>query len=147
MKKIKFSTTIDQGTAIIEQYVEELKADGKTVLSGEKAFKLHDTYGFPLELTQEMLEENGCSVDIDGFNEHMNQQKETARAARKSAEEDGWAEDNLSVNMEGVTIFTGYEKVVDQGTVKSNSFCKTKCDSCSRRRRGKNILRPNAFLC
>lgn len=115
----KFSTTIDQGTAIIEQYVEELKADGKTVLSGEKAFKLHDTYGFPLELTQEMLEENGCSVDIEGFNEHMNQQKETARAARKSAEEDGWAEDNLSVNMEGATIFTGYEKVVDQGTVKA----------------------------
>ncbi|MBN7772537.1 alanine--tRNA ligase [Clostridium aminobutyricum] len=115
----KFSTTIDQGTAIIAQYVEELKAEGQTVLSGEKVFKLHDTYGFPLELTQEILEENGCSVDIEEFDEHMNKQKETARAARKSAEEDGWAEDNLSVSMEGTTEFTGYEKVTDQGVVKA----------------------------
>ena len=50
----KFASTIDQGENIIAQYVEELKKDGKTVLDGEKAFKLYDTYGFPLELTEEI---------------------------------------------------------------------------------------------
>ncbi|MBK5247538.1 MAG: alanine--tRNA ligase, partial [Peptostreptococcaceae bacterium] len=89
----KFSQTIDQGTNIINDYVKELKKTGEPILDGEKAFKLYDTYGFPLELTQEILEENGCSVDVEGFNENMQQQKQMARAARKSEDEEGWAED------------------------------------------------------
>ena len=75
----KFASTIDQGEAIISEYVQELKASGKTVLDGEKAFKLYDTYGFPLELTEEILAENGMTADTDGFNDNMNRQKEQGR--------------------------------------------------------------------
>lgn len=114
----KFSATIDQGTAIIQEYVKELKDAGKTMLSGDKVFKLYDTYGFPLELTQEILEENGCTADVDGFNEHMMHQKEQARAARKADEDEGWSDDAvLFIGMEP-TEFTGYETLSDQGAVK-----------------------------
>jgi len=113
----KFSQTIDQGTNIINEYVKELKNTEKTILDGERAFKLYDTYGFPLELTQEILEENGCSVDVEGFNENMQQQKQMARAARKSEDEEGWAEDESELVFEGNSVFTGYLKVADTGTV------------------------------
>ena len=112
----KFSSTIDQGTAIIADYVEELKKAGKTELSGENVFKLYDTYGFPLELTQEILAENGCTADIEGFNEHMIHQKEQARAARKSTDDVAW-EEALEFDFEEGTNFTGYEKLTDEGTV------------------------------
>jgi len=115
----KFSVTIDQGTAIISDHIDELKASKKTVLEGEKVFKLYDTFGFPLELTQEILEENGCSADVDGFNEHMLRQKETARAARKNQAEEGWADSAIDYAFDGNTEFTGYEKIADNALVKS----------------------------
>lgn len=112
----KFRSTIDQGNHIIQGYVNELKAEGKSVLSGEKVFKLYDTYGFPLELTEEILAENGCTADVDGFKKHMNIQIETARAARKSVEA-GWDEENLSFAEISETIFNGYEKLADDATI------------------------------
>ncbi|MGN0710680.1 MAG: alanine--tRNA ligase, partial [Anaerovoracaceae bacterium] len=112
----KFSATIDQGTAIIAEYVEELKKEGKSELSGEKVFKLYDTFGFPLELTQEILAENGCTADIEGFNANMLHQKETARAARKSTDEVAW-EEAIEFDFDEKTQFTGYEKLSDEGTV------------------------------
>lgn len=112
----KFRSTIDQGNHIILGYVNELKAEGKTELSGEKVFKLYDTYGFPLELTEEILAENDCTADVPGFKEHMQIQVETARAARKSVEA-GWDEDNLSFSEISETIFNGYEKLTDTATV------------------------------
>ena len=115
----KFSEAIDQGTAIISEYIDELKASGKTVLDGEKVFKLYDTFGFPLELTQEILEENGCSADVDGFNENMLHQKETARAARKNQAEEGWADNATDYGFDGSTEFTGYEKTKDKAHVKA----------------------------
>ncbi|MCQ4635850.1 alanine--tRNA ligase [Anaerovorax odorimutans] len=115
----KFSSTIDQGSSIIEEYVKEMKAAGETVLDGEKVFKLHDTYGFPLELTQEILEEQGCKADVEGFNKHMEHQKELARAAQRSKEDAGWEEAATDYVFEGSTVFTGYDTVVDTGTVKA----------------------------
>lgn len=112
----KFAQTIDLGTNIINDYVKELKNTKKSILDGEIVFKLYDTYGFPLELTQEILEENGCSADVEGFNKNMQQQKQMARAARKSGDEEGWADENEFV-FEGDTVFSGYTKVVDTGTV------------------------------
>ncbi len=123
----KFSATIDQGSSIIEEYVAEMKAQGKTVLDGEKVFKLHDTYGFPLELTQEILEEQGCQADVEGFAAHMEQQKEQARAARKSQEGAGW-KDSVDFVFEGSTEFTGYDKVVDTGVVKAMFWDKKPLD-------------------
>lgn len=114
----KFSTTIDQGTAIIHEYVKDLKDVNETVLSGEKVFKLYDTYGFPLELTQEILEENGCSADVDGFNENMLHQKEQARAARKSEEDAGWTDDAVMFIGQEPTEFKGYDTLSCEALVK-----------------------------
>lgn len=114
----KFSTTIDQGTAIIHDYIKELNAASQTILSGDKVFKLYDTYGFPLELTQEILDENGCAADVEGFNEHMLHQKEQARAARKSDEDEGWSDDATMFSGLEDTIFIGYETLSGKASVK-----------------------------
>ena len=114
----KFSTTIDQGTAIIHDYVKELKDADQTILSGEKVFKLYDTYGFPIELTQEILEENGCKADVDGFNENMLHQKEQARAARKSDEDEGWSDDAVLFTGQEPTEFVGYDTLSSEAAVK-----------------------------
>lgn len=79
----KFNKTIDQGLAMLSELEEKMAAEGRTVMDGEDAFRLYDTYGFPLDLTKEILEEKEFSVDEDGFNAAMQKQKETARKARK----------------------------------------------------------------
>ena len=106
----RFQTTIDQGLNILNEYIETLKAENKTVLNGENAFRLYDTYGFPLELTVEILDEQKMTVDEDEFREQMLQQRERARTARGSGEELGWAQDvlgQLSKDIE--TEFVGYD--------------------------------------
>lgn len=112
----KFAATIDQGENIIVQYVEELKKDGKTVLDGEKAFKLYDTYGFPLELTEEILAENGMSADTEGFAENMRLQKEQGRRCRKNTECEAWKENKNFVDVPE-TAFTGYDNLTDTAKV------------------------------
>lgn len=78
-----FNKNIDQGLVILSDLESRLVKEGKTCLDGEDAFRLYDTYGFPIDLTNEILEEKGFTVDMDGFNNAMNKQKETARGARK----------------------------------------------------------------
>ena len=78
-----FNKTIDQGLVILSDLESRLVKEGKTCLDGEDAFRLYDTYGFPIDLTNEILEEKGFTVDMDGFNNAMNKQKETARGARQ----------------------------------------------------------------
>ena len=78
----KFNKTIDQGLNILADMEAELKKDNLKVLSGEDAFKLNDTYGFPIDLTKEILEEKGITIDEDGFEVAMQKQKETARNSR-----------------------------------------------------------------
>ena len=112
----KFASTIDQGENIIAQYVEELKKDGKTVLDGEKAFKLYDTYGFPLELTEEILAENDMSADTQGFAEKMRHQKEQGRRCRKNTECEAWKENKNLVDVPE-TQFTGYDTASDTARV------------------------------
>jgi len=81
----RFSETIDQGLSILKTYMDELADSKETVLSGEKAFKLYDTYGFPLDLTLEILEEKGLKVDEEGFKNEMEVQRERARSAREES--------------------------------------------------------------
>ena len=114
----KFASTIDQGMRIINGYIDELKTSGNTVLDGEKAFKLHDTYGFPIDLTREIMEEAGYTVDIDGFENEMQQQKKRSQVEQEM-EGAGWEEAIADYALEGKTEFTGYEKVVDTGIVKA----------------------------
>ncbi len=79
----KFSKTLDQGLSILNDMIETLTKEGKTVLSGADTFKLYDTYGFPVDLTGEILEEKGYSADLDGFKACMEEQRVKARTARK----------------------------------------------------------------
>lgn len=80
----KFNRTIDQGLSILKDMEEAMHKEGKTILSGEDAFKLYDTYGFPLDLTKEILEEKNITIDEDGFKAAMQKQREAARTARKT---------------------------------------------------------------
>lgn len=82
LEEEKFNKTIDQGLSILSEMEEALQVAGSKTLSGEDAFKLYDTYGFPIDLTEEILEEKGFTVDMDGFKKAMEVQKETARNAR-----------------------------------------------------------------
>ena len=79
----KFDKTIDQGLSILNEMKDTMKKENKTVLDGKDAFKLYDTYGFPIDLTEEILQESNLTLDEDGFNSAMKEQKEKARKARK----------------------------------------------------------------
>ena len=79
----KFNKTIDQGLAILNDMMDEMKESGQKELSGENTFKLYDTYGFPVDLTQEILEEKGFSYDEAAFKACMEEQRTKARNARK----------------------------------------------------------------
>lgn len=108
----KFNKTIDQGLSILSDMVSEMKNNGKTVLSGEDAFKLYDTYGFPADLTAEILEESGFTYDKDGFATCMEEQRNKARAGRKvtnymGADATIYEELDLSISTE----FVGYDKL------------------------------------
>ncbi len=113
----KFSKTIDQGMAVLLADVEELKASGAKVLSGDKVFRLYDTFGFPIELTQEILSEQGFGVDEAGFQANMEKQKETARSARRSDMDEGWADEAALYADLPATEFLGYEQLEAEATV------------------------------
>lgn len=107
----KFNKTIDQGLSILAQLQESMEVKGEKMLSGEEAFKLYDTYGFPLDLTQEILEEKGFSVDEEGFQNCMEKQRTTARKARKTTNYMG-ADVTVyeSIDPRVTTEFIGYDK-------------------------------------
>ena len=89
----RFSRTIDAGLNILNGMMEQLKAENKTVLTGEEAFKLNDTFGFPLDLTREIVAEAGMTVDEEAFHAAMTKQRERARAERLAKDISGWAAD------------------------------------------------------
>ncbi len=108
----KFGKTIDQGLSILSDMEKQMEADGVKALSGENAFKLYDTYGFPMDLTQEILEEKGFSVDEEGFKKAMEVQRTTARKARKVTNYMG-ADETVyeSVDPSVTTEFVGYDSL------------------------------------
>ena len=108
----KFNKTIDQGLSILGDMADAMKAAGKTEISGEDAFKLYDTYGFPLDLTEEILAEQGFTLDAAGFEAAMKKQRETARAARKVTNYMG-ADVTVyeSIDPSITSTFVGYDKL------------------------------------
>lgn len=114
----KFDKTIDQGLSILTQMQEELAQAGRKELSGENAFKLYDTYGFPLDLTIEILEEKGCTVDETGFAAAMKEQKDKARSARKTTNYMG-AEETVYQQIEPsiTSKFVGYDRLVHDSKI------------------------------
>ncbi|MBQ3064329.1 MAG: alanine--tRNA ligase [Clostridia bacterium] len=108
LEEERFDATIDAGLSILSGYIAAAKEMGKTVIAGEDAFKLYDTFGFPLDLTKEILAENGLSVDEDTFKDLMKAQRERARAARGNIS--GW--DNATKSLLAdlpATNFRGYD--------------------------------------
>ncbi len=112
----RFAETIDQGLVILEDYIEKIKASGEKTLSGDKAFKLYDTYGFPIDLTKEIADEADILVDEDGFTALMNEQKERARSARGDMEDAAWEEDIFKF-IKDATIFEGYTENEADGKI------------------------------
>lgn len=114
----RFQATIDQGLGILKGFVTEAQNAQISVLSGEKAFMLYDTYGFPLELTQEILEEEKMTVDEEAFAKEMEAQRERARTARGNGDELGWATDVVAeLPAEIVSEFNGYQGFEGDSTV------------------------------
>ncbi|MEW4413761.1 alanine--tRNA ligase [Clostridium sp. AN503] len=114
----KFNKTIDQGLAILTDMEADMAAKGETVLSGENAFKLYDTYGFPLDLTIEILEEKNMTVDEAGFQAAMKEQREKARAARKTTNYMG-ADVTVyqSIPAEITSTFVGYDRLAHDSRI------------------------------
>ena len=111
-----FAKTIDAGMHIFSDLLAEHKAKGERVFSGADAFKLYDTYGFPIDLTREMVQEQDMTVDEDAFQELMEQQRVRARKAREALGDLAWAGVDLGLDTTP-TKFTGYDHTVDQGTI------------------------------
>lgn len=114
----KFNKTIDQGMAILTEMEETMTAEGNRVLSGADAFKLYDTYGFPLDLTIEILEEKNFTVDEEGFQAAMKEQREKARAARKATNYMG-ADVTVyqSIDPAITTAFVGYDHLTHDSKI------------------------------
>ncbi len=104
-----FNKTIDAGLRIYNSMIEEHKAKGETVFSGADAFKLYDTYGFPIDLTIEMAEDEGMTVDQKAFQELMEEQRVRARKAREALGDLAWAGIDLGLDDATPTTFTGYD--------------------------------------
>jgi alanyl-tRNA synthetase len=111
-----FNKTIDSGMSILTSMIEAHKAESETVFSGEDAFKLYDTYGFPVDLTVEIIEEQGFTLDRSGFDRLMLEQRTRARAARAALGDLAWAGVDLGLD-NTPTEFSGYERFSDEGKI------------------------------
>ncbi|MGE5559850.1 MAG: alanine--tRNA ligase [Chloroflexota bacterium] len=115
----RFLATLNEGTNKLNDMIEIIQREGRTIISGAEAFLLADTYGFPLDLTEDFAREHGLTVDRDGFEQAMTAQRERARAARKGAE--GWeaSSGGIARGLAGIpaTSFVGYETLSAQASV------------------------------
>ena len=117
-EETQFNKTIDQGLHILSELEEKMQSEGKKVLDGQDAFKLYDTYGFPLDLTKEILEEKGYGIDEDGFHAAMEEQRERARSSREVTNymgADATVYDEIDPSV--TTEFTGYDHLEDTSKV------------------------------
>ena len=113
-----FDKTIDAGLRIYNGMIEEHKAKGETVFSGADTFKLYDTYGFPIDLTIEMAQDEGMTVDQNAFQALMEEQRVRARKAREALGDLAWAGIDLGLDDANPTVFTGYDKnLTGQGKI------------------------------
>ena len=128
----KFNETIDKGNEILASYIEELKSKNEKTLSGENAFRLYDTYGFPVDLTKEILEEEHLEIDEEGFKAEMEKQRQTARDARGNMDSEAWKEDAIAkLDKDIITNFEGYDTLSIESTVKGIAKNNELVDSAS----------------
>lgn len=117
LEEQRFAATIGDGLSILGGYIDALKKAGKTELPGEDAFRLYDTYGFPIDLTLEILEEQGMTADQNGFDACMEEQRKRARESRANADA-GWKDDELrKLYSLFETVFVGYDTLQTEARV------------------------------
>ena len=139
-----FAKTIDAGMHIFSDLLAEHQAKGERVFSGADAFKLYDTYGFPIDLTREMVQEQDMTVDEDAFQELMEQQRVRARKAREALGDLAWAGVDLGLDTMP-TKFTGYDHTVDQGTILAIVCDGEVCSEIDEGKRGVLVLDCTPF--
>ena len=128
-EEANFARTIDAGMNLLHNMIDRLEKAHQKLLSGMDAFKLNDTFGFPLDLTKEIAAEQGLEIDEDGFHAEMKKQKERARAERLKKNISGWSEDLFGALEAEPTVFTGYDTLTDKGTVVALSDEETLTDA------------------
>ena len=141
-----FNKTIDQGLVILSDLESRLVKEGKTCLDGEDAFRLYDTYGFPIDLTNEILEEKGFTVDMDGFNNAMNKQKETARGARKETNymgADATVYDKIDTRI--TSEFVGYDTLETESEITVLTTSEDITDTLAEGMEGTIIVNKTSF--
>ena len=142
----QFNKTIDQGLRILSDLEEDMKAAGTTTLSGDNAFKLYDTYGFPLDLTREILEEKGYRIDEDGFNAAMEEQRVKARTAREVTNymgADATVYDRIDASV--TTEFVGYDHMQYESEVTVLASETDLVDSLMEGQKGTVFVRETPF--
>ncbi|OUQ38077.1 alanine--tRNA ligase [Faecalibacterium sp. An121] len=130
-EEANFARTIDAGMNILTGLIDAMEKAHQHILSGLDAFKLNDTFGFPLDLTREIAAEQGIQVDEDGFHAEMTKQKERARAERLKKNISGWSADLFGELTTAPTVFTGYDTLTDTGVVVALSDEETLTDGIS----------------
>ncbi len=116
LEEERFKVTIDQGLELLMKEINLLKEVNKDVLDGNVAFRLYDTYGFPSELTEEILSENGMKFDKQAFISIMDEHRQMAREARSKTGSSGWKDEDISLDVPK-TVFTGYSTMTDTAEV------------------------------
>ena len=128
-EEANFARTIDAGMNILNTMIDRLEKAHQKLLSGMDAFKLNDTFGFPLDLTKEIAAEQGLEIDEDGFHAEMKKQKERARAERLKKNISGWSEDLFGTLEAEPTVFTGYDTLTEKAAVVALSDEETLTDA------------------
>ena len=136
----RFRLTLDKGLLLLEEEIQTLKTQKKTVIAGGVAFKLYDTYGFPLDIVDDIARKHNFSIDVDGYNNEMKRQKERARAAWKGSGEKDLATRFKTVLTENVqSRFVGYETlhaeskilcILDENAQKTEKLAEGKARLC-----------------
>ncbi len=116
-EEARFRDTLKTGTQMLEGMMGELSGEGKKEITGEQAFKLYDTFGFPVDLTQEVASKQGFTVDMAGFEAEMEKQREKAKSANRFKKSLSLAADVEVINGYGTCVFTGYEKLADKSVI------------------------------
>lgn len=144
LEEEKFKTTIDQGLELLHKEIQKIKDANVIVLDGEVAFKLYDTYGFPLELTEEILNENGYRINKDEFLSIMEEHRNMAREARGKTGSSGWKDSEFTVDVEK-TVFTGYTDLSSESKILGIIVDGSEADSIQEGQSGLIILDKTPF--
>lgn len=145
IEEAKFAETLQQGLDILKGYTEEVVSKGEKEITGEMAFKLYDTYGFPIDLTLEILEDEGLSLDKEGFEREMQAQKDRARAARGNREGEAWKEDPLTSLEDASSKFDGYFELSKDSNIKAIVFDNELVDNVEEGNEAELILDETTF--